>query len=60
MKLANYAISLLAMAGYHFKMWGQPAHVFAGYRYLHLDFDDGSIGLKLDVKGPLVGFGVDF
>ncbi len=47
---------------YHFEMYGQPAKVFAGYRYLHVNFDDDSldINLKVDVKGPFVGFGLEF
>ena len=45
---------------YHFDMWDQDARVFAGYRYLHIEFDSGSVQVDLDVKGPLIGIGFDF
>jgi hypothetical protein len=33
---------------------------FVGYRYLHLDYEDETLEINVDVKGPLVGFGVEF
>ena len=37
-----------------------PSQVYVGYRYLHLDYEDDPLEIEVDVKGPLVGFGVDF
>ncbi|MGB3095333.1 MAG: hypothetical protein WBB46_01185 [Candidatus Deferrimicrobiaceae bacterium] len=47
-------------AAYRFKMWDVSSKVFAGYRYLHVDYDINRVELHVDVKGPLVGIGWDF
>ena len=36
------------------------SRVIVGYRYLHVDLKNDEIELEVDVKGPLVGFGVEF
>jgi hypothetical protein len=37
-------------------MWGDvTTELFAGYRYLHLDYEKRGIEIDLEVKGPLVG-----
>ena len=45
---------------YKFELWDQSAKVFAGYRHLHVHYDDGSLDLEVDVEGPLVGMGFEF
>lgn len=45
---------------YHFDMWAVSANAFAGYRYLHLDYDKSSDKLHLDIKGPVIGLGFEF
>jgi len=45
--------------GYRFKMWDVSSKVFAGYRYLHLDYDR-EVELQVDIKGPLFGIGWEF
>lgn len=43
---------------YRFKMWDDvSSKVFAGYRYLHLDYKKKEVAIELDVKGPLFGIG---
>jgi len=44
----------------HFKIKSIDSQVFAGYQYLHLDYEDGPLEIDVDVKGPMLGFGVDF
>ena len=34
--------------------------VFAGYRYLHIDYEAPPVALKVDVKGPFIGIGWEF
>ena len=51
---------VVGTAAYHFKAWGQSARAFFGYRHLHINYDDGSVALNLNVTGPLVGIGFDF
>jgi hypothetical protein len=50
----------LGLLGYHFKIKKTPSQVFVGYRYLHIDYEDDPLQIEVDVKGPLVGFGVEF
>jgi hypothetical protein len=50
----------IGLVGYHFKIKNTPSQVFAGYRYLHVDLENDPIELEVDVKGPLLGFGVEF
>ena len=46
--------------GYRFKMWGVSSRAFAGYRYLHIDYEDQPVTLEVDVKGPFLGIGWEF
>lgn len=46
--------------GYHFTMGGVRSKVFAGYRYLVIDYRPRPVKLKLRVRGPLLGIGFDF
>lgn len=46
--------------GYRFTMWDVPSKVFAGYRYLHIDWEDQPEELKLTAKGPFFGIGWEF
>jgi hypothetical protein len=50
----------VGLLGYHFKMRDVSSQVFVGYRYLHVDIEKDPIEIEVDVKGPLVGFGVEF
>ena len=50
----------IGLLGYHFKMGDISSQVFAGYRYLHLEYEDGPLAIDVDVKGPLVGIGWEF
>lgn len=47
----------VGMVAYRFKMWDVSSKVFAGYRYLHLDYKKKGVDIELDVKGPLFGIG---
>jgi hypothetical protein len=46
--------------GYRFKMWDVSSKVFAGYRYLHVDYEKRDVELQVDIKGPLFGIGWEF
>jgi hypothetical protein len=48
------------LVGYDFKIKNTPSQVFVGYRYIHIDLEKEPIKIDVDVKGPLVGFGVEF
>ena len=50
----------IALLGYQFKMGDVASVAFAGYRYLHIEYEDGPLELEVDVKGPLVGIGWEF
>jgi hypothetical protein len=51
------AVSWLA---YHFK-WGKvDSKVIAGFRYVKLELENDPIAVDVAVRGPLIGFGVDF
>jgi hypothetical protein len=50
----------IGLLGYHFKIKKTSSQFFVGYRYLHLDYEDDPLAINVDVKGPLVGFGVEF
>jgi hypothetical protein len=45
---------------YNFKMFDVSSKLFAGYRYLHLDYKKSEIELHIDVKGPFFGIGWEF
>jgi hypothetical protein len=50
----------ISTVAYHFTMFDVPSNVFAGYRYLHLDYKKSSVALHVDVKGPMIGIGWEF
>ena len=50
----------IGLLGYHFKIKDTDSHVFAGYRYLSVHYEDDPLDIKVVLKGPLIGFGVDF
>jgi hypothetical protein len=56
----NNKYQIFGVLEYQFKIKEKPYSAFAGYRYLHLDYEDGPLEIHVDIKGPLVGFGVDF
>ncbi len=45
---------------YKFKTWDVSSKVFAGYRYIYIDYDKNKLGINVSVKGPLVGVGLEF
>ena len=45
---------------YHFKRGKLASKVYAGYRYLHIEYDDQLLDIQVAVRGPLVGIGFDF
>jgi hypothetical protein len=45
--------------GYRFEIHGVSSNVFAGYRYLYIDFEKKA-ELEIAIKGPLVGIGFEF
>jgi len=51
---------LSGIVAYHFDAWGQDARFFAGYKHVHIDYDDGTIAINANVTGPLLGIGFDF
>lgn len=50
----------IGLVGYHFKIKNTPSQVFVGYRYTHVDLEKDPIEIEVDIKGPLMGFGVEF
>ena len=47
--------------GYRWKGWGVSWNVFAGYRYLYIHYKDSNVAeLRVAIKGPFVGIGVEF
>jgi hypothetical protein len=46
--------------GYRFKMWDVSSKVFAGYRYVHVDYEKRDAEIQVDIKGPLFGIGWEF
>ena len=46
--------------GYRFKMWDVSSKVFAGYRYLRVDYEKRNVELQVDIQGPLFGIGWEF
>lgn len=51
---------IIANIGYRFKMWEVSSRVFAGYRYLHFEHEDGETSIELTTKGPFIGIGWEF
>jgi hypothetical protein len=45
---------------YRFKTWDVSSKVFVGYKYLFIDYDKKDLSLKVSIKGPLIGVGVEF
>ena len=54
----TYQVS--GILGYHFRIRERSAQWFAGYRYLELDLENDPIAIDLEVKGPVLGFGMEF
>lgn len=50
----------LGIVAYHYKIKQRSARWFAGYRFLKLDIENDPVSVDLEVKGPLIGFGMDF
>ena len=51
---------IIVSLGYRFNMWDISSRVFAGYRYLSIDWEKGVRQLELDAKGPFIGIGWEF
>jgi hypothetical protein len=52
--------SWLAAIGYRFEPLGRETFLRAGYRMLHLDYEDGGFKWDVTYKGPLVGLTMRF
>lgn len=52
--------SWLAAVGYRFEPLGHDTFLRAGYRMLHVDYEDGGFEWDVTYKGPLVGLTVRF
>jgi hypothetical protein len=50
----------IGTVGYRFKMWNVSSQVFAGYKYLYVDYKKKGVELQVAVQGPLVGIGWEF
>jgi hypothetical protein len=50
----------MGAVNYHFKIKDVASHVVVGYRYLYLDLENKTLEVEVDIRGPLVGFGVEF
>jgi hypothetical protein len=50
----------IGTVAFRFKTWDVSSKVFAGYRYLYIDYDKKDTALKVSIKGPLIGVGVEF
>jgi hypothetical protein len=50
----------IGTVAFRFKTWDVSSKVFAGYRFLHVDYDKKDTALELSIKGPLIGVGVEF
>ena len=51
------AISWIA---YHFRWGNLHSKVIAGFRYLKLELENEPVAVDVAVRGPLIGFGVEF
>ena len=51
------AISWIA---YHFRWGNLHSKVMAGFRYLKLELENEPVAVDVAVRGPLIGFGVEF
>ena len=47
-------------AAYRFKMGSVSSKFLVGYRYLSIEYEDQPVVLNVDVKGPLIGIGMEF
>lgn len=52
--------SWLAAIGYRFEPLGRDTFLRAGYRMLHVDYEDGGFEWDVTYKGPLVGITMKF
>jgi hypothetical protein len=50
----------IGTVGYRFKMWDVSSKVFAGYRYVHVDYEKRDAEIQVSIKGPLFGIGWEF
>ena len=50
----------LGNVAYRFKMGDVSSRVFAGYRYLRIDYEKQPVTLKVDVKGPSLALAGSF
>lgn len=57
---SDTAWSWLAAIGYRFEPLGRDTFLRAGYRMLHVDYEDGGFKWDVTYKGPLVGITMKF
>jgi hypothetical protein len=56
----NKTYDFIGDIGYRFKMWNVSSKVYAGYRYLNIEYEKKPVKLEVDVKGPFFGIGWEF
>jgi hypothetical protein len=52
--------NLAGTVGYRFMLGGVRSNVFAGYRYLYIDYQKSANELEVTLKGPILGIGFEF
>ncbi|MCC6660426.1 MAG: hypothetical protein IT437_06025 [Phycisphaerales bacterium] len=57
---SDLAYSVTAMAGYQFRMFGNPATAYAGYRVLAQDYGANRFTWDVVLHGPLLGLKIEF
>jgi hypothetical protein len=55
----KYTFNLLGVVGYRFDLGGVDTHVFAGGRYLYIDYEK-TASLEVAIRGPILGIGFAF
>jgi hypothetical protein len=50
----------MSVLAYHFKIKSRSAQLFLGYRKLKLELETTDVGVEVEIKGPLIGFGMEF
>jgi hypothetical protein len=61
--LVNDTYQYLGAVSYNYLIKEKvPARVLLGYRFVHLDLENdiNGVGIEVDIKGPFIGFGVNF
>ncbi|MFO1060044.1 MAG: hypothetical protein U1E53_24135 [Dongiaceae bacterium] len=57
---SKFSYSGMALVGYQFTVWGMPSTVWAGYKGLYQNYQDGDFKWDMWVHGPIVGSTIRF